>query len=135
MLCQPNIRDRTLSKSAVFCLFFSNTEHIYEEIDDDCDPQEDSQTYVKEIRPSGSESKLTIYDSDEDEEIEDEQVDDKTLLVCDLPDNTDEETIEMFFESKKKSGGGSIQRLDFKKEKREAVIEFRNWKGNLNFII
>lgn len=66
-----------------------------------------------------------------DDDCEDEEpLDSKQLLISGLPDDTDEESIEIFFESKRKSGGGLIRRTDFRKEQGEAVIEFKSWKGN-----
>ena len=90
-----------------------------------------SERFHKKVHSSGSESKLNIYDLDDDDHDATEPEDgaSKRLLVAGFQSDTHEESIEMFFESKKKSGGGSIKRFVYNKEKQEALIEFKNWKG------
>ena len=53
------------------------------------------------------------------------------ILVKNFPSNVDEDMLELFFESKKKSGGGPIKNVQLNREKKWAVVEFCEADGNL----
>ena len=52
-----------------------------------------------------------------------------TLLVRNIPDNADEELLEMFFESTKKQGGGPVKSVKILSDKNSAFIEFCDRKS------
>lgn len=57
------------------------------------------------------------------------------LEVTNLHDDIDEESLELYFESEKYSGGGYLKHIDFDNQRRSAVITFEQQKGTSIFII
>lgn len=57
------------------------------------------------------------------------------LEVTDLHGDIDEELLELYFESKRYSGGGVVKQIDFDDKNRSAVIAFEHQKGTSIFII
>ena len=55
----------------------------------------------------------------------------KKILVKNFPSNVDEDMLEIFFESKKMSGGGPVRNVQLNREKKWAVVEFCEADGNL----
>ena len=55
--------------------------------------------------------------------------DTNTLLVKNIPDNADEELLEMFFESTKKQGGGPVKNVKILGDKNIALVEFCDRKS------
>ena len=51
------------------------------------------------------------------------------ILVKNFPSNVDEDVLETFFESKKKSGGGPVRNVQLNQEKKWALIEFCEAEG------
>uniref|UniRef100_A0A8B8E892 Poly [ADP-ribose] polymerase n=1 Tax=Crassostrea virginica TaxID=6565 RepID=A0A8B8E892_CRAVI len=48
------------------------------------------------------------------------------ILVTNLPPNVTDQQIELFFENSKKSGGGEVQRVEYDKEARSAIVTFKD---------
>ena len=51
------------------------------------------------------------------------------ILVQNIPPSLDEEVLELFFESKKKKGGGPVKHVKLDREKNWAIIEFYEPEG------
>lgn len=51
------------------------------------------------------------------------------ILVTNLPPNVTDQQIELFFENSKKSGGGEVQRVEYDKEARSAIVTFKDAEG------
>ncbi|OWF50082.1 Poly [ADP-ribose] polymerase 14 [Mizuhopecten yessoensis] len=49
----------------------------------------------------------------------------KTILVSKLPDHVKEEDMKKFFESKRKSSGGPVEKIDINQEKQTAIVTFQ----------
>lgn len=64
-------------------------------------------------------------------ELEVEQVPPSAVLVSDLPPGCTNEFLEMYFESKKKSGGGDVEKVEMFPDRNEAVITFESSDGML----
>ena len=54
-----------------------------------------------------------------------------TVKISGIPQNTSKEMITMYFENKKRSGGGTLAVLEYQKEKGKAVIKFDNSEDGL----
>ena len=52
------------------------------------------------------------------------------ILVSGIKETTTGELIKMFFENKKRSGGGPVKKLDYQNNERQATITFLNDKGS-----
>jgi len=52
-----------------------------------------------------------------------------TVKISGLTKNTPKEMISMYFENKKRSGGGSLRVIEYLKEKGKIVIKFDNPEG------
>ena len=63
--------------------------------------------------------------------VEDVPLTNKILVKNFLP-AIDEDMLELFFESKKKSGGGPIKNVQLNREKSWAVVEFCEADGNFS---
>ena len=53
----------------------------------------------------------------------------RTILVQNIPPFMDEEVLELFFESKKKKGGGPVKHVKLDREKNWAIVEFLEPEG------
>ena len=51
------------------------------------------------------------------------------ILVTNLPPNVTDQQIELFFENSKKSGGGEVQKVEYDKEARSAIVTFKDVEG------
>ena len=51
------------------------------------------------------------------------------ILVQNIPASLDEEFLELFFESKKKKGGGPVKHVKLDREKHWAIVEFYEPEG------
>ena len=51
------------------------------------------------------------------------------ILVKNIPSVIDEEILEVFFESKKKGGGGPVKNIQLNREKNWAIVEFSEVNG------
>lgn len=71
--------------------------------------------------------------NEEKQQPKSETVSDKTnkILVRNVPPAADEDILEVFFESKKKRGGGPVQSVQLNREKRWAIVEFYEQDGKL----
>ena len=56
------------------------------------------------------------------------------VIVKGINQKTDQETLEMFFESKKRSSGGPVDNVDYKRIKQEATVTFHNVEGTLYIV-
>ncbi|XP_077991348.1 uncharacterized protein LOC144445610 [Glandiceps talaboti] len=50
------------------------------------------------------------------------------IVVKDLPKTVSEETLELYFESWKRSGGGDVEKVEYDKVKNTAIVYFKNYK-------
>ena len=53
------------------------------------------------------------------------------ILVSGIKQTTDEEVLKLFFENRRRSGGGPVQNVDYRKSTGRAVITFYDDKGIL----
>lgn len=51
------------------------------------------------------------------------------ILVTHLPTNVTDEQLELFFENSKKSGGGEVERVDYDRDTKSAVVWFKDAEG------
>lgn len=51
------------------------------------------------------------------------------ILVSGIKDTTDKDTLKEFFECKRRSGGGPVDNIDYRKDKGEAVVTFFSEEG------
>ena len=56
-----------------------------------------------------------------------------TILVQNIPQSLDEEVLELFFESKRKKGGGPVKHINLDREKNWAIIEFSEPEGMASY--
>lgn len=56
-----------------------------------------------------------------------------TILVTNIPEEVDEEHLEMFFENKRRFGDIRVVTIQLDQEEGSAVIEFENPNGNFHF--
>ena len=61
--------------------------------------------------------------------VADDQGKTSFILVENIPPSLDEEFLELFFESKKKKGGGPVKHVKLDREKHWAVVEFVEPEG------
>ena len=59
----------------------------------------------------------------------DGEIEVSTILVTNLPPNVTDQQIELFFENSKKSGGGEVQRVEYEKKARSAMVTFKDARG------
>lgn len=52
-----------------------------------------------------------------------------SILVSNLPPDCDREVVELYFDSKKRSGGGGVQTVEMLPEYNEAIVTFKNAEG------
>lgn len=84
---------------------------------------------------------LDVYDDNEttepskgkDEISETKHDSCRMVLVKGITSDMSKDALELFFENRKKSGGGEIENTTIDLKKGEAVIEFKSSKGNLTF--
>ena len=57
--------------------------------------------------------------------------DPRSILVLNIPHNISTEMLEMFFESKKKSGGGDIAEIQYEEGYGEARVSFQDIAGRI----
>ena len=69
---------------------------------------------------------FTWHKPEEDEVDGDKEL--KSILVQELPENIDDEYIEMFFESPKQNGG-PVTKVEHNADDRTAVVTFENTSG------
>ena len=74
--------------------------------------------------------KVMEDDTDEDETYEEEPP--AALKISGFKPSTHEDVLQMYFESKKKSGGGDIDQFEMSKAKDSVVITFKDPSGRLN---
>ena len=55
-----------------------------------------------------------------------------SILVKNLPPSVNADLLELFFESKRKQGGGPVKHVSLDKENHVAVIEFEEPEGKLS---
>ena len=51
------------------------------------------------------------------------------ILVSGIKNTTDKDTLKEFFECKRRSGGGPVDNIDYRKDKGEAVVTFFSEEG------
>ena len=56
------------------------------------------------------------------------------VVVTGINQKTEKETLKMWFENKKRSSGGPVDNIDYKRFKHEATITFRNVEGTLHIV-
>ncbi|XP_060085669.1 cuticle collagen bli-1-like [Ylistrum balloti] len=85
--------------------------------------------------PDGGVDSSDTYDNEtcgpttviSEEETDDEREEPLGMIkVTDLPPNITEDSLTLFFENKKKSGGGEIEDVDFRKESAMAILTFKD---------
>ena len=54
---------------------------------------------------------------------------DRTIQVAGLPANTNEEWIWLYFENKRRSGGGEVENVDFRRDAGVAFVTFKDADG------
>ena len=54
-----------------------------------------------------------------------------TIRVTGIDKPVSSDLLKMFFESKKRSGGGDTVKVDYKKEEGTAVVVFKKTEGNI----
>ncbi|XP_033729448.1 formin-like protein 5, partial [Pecten maximus] len=91
-------------------------------------PNQPSPAYqLPEAWVEPSETSMNAAETEEEENEEDEEEDEESLgmiKVTGISPQTTEESLTYFFESKRKSGGGDIEDVDFRKESAMAIITF-----------
>ena len=75
---------------------------------------------IEEYRPPQDES---------GESSEEEHEEAGAILVTNLPPNVTDQQIELFFENSKKSGGREVQKVEYDKEARSAIVTFKDAEG------
>lgn len=57
------------------------------------------------------------------------------VLVDNLKPGTNKESVQLFFENTKRSGGGLVQRVEMVPDENKCIVFFEDYKGNLSITI
>ena len=77
----------------------------------------------------GEQGTVTEESSSEEPELES-----STIEVSGVSKNTSQETVKMFFESRKRSGGGKTERISYNPRYRNYVITFAEREGKCKLV-
>lgn len=56
------------------------------------------------------------------------------IIVTNIPEGTSQEALKLFFENRWKSGGGSVEDIEYDPDTKAAVITFEERKGRISYI-
>jgi len=106
---------------------FSNNSPVRSPKSNDHSPEGPRST--RSVKKGEEAKELTASDSDESESAS------NTIEVHNLPEDQKEQSLWMFLENKKRSGGGKITELKLDSSKRTAVVQFNSQEGSIIFCL